>query len=195
MDAKEALKRLAEGNVRFATGHVEQTPPKDLRQVRQALTEGQEPFAIIVGCSDSRVSPEIVFDAQLGELFDIRTAGHVCGDYEIGSVQYCVEHLGTRLILVLGHEGCGAVTAAVEGGEAPGAISSIVEAIQPAVEATAGEPDQVDAAVRQNSRNVAEQLLDDPMLSAVPDLVVLACRYDLDTGLVAMVPEALKGSP
>jgi carbonic anhydrase len=185
MDTKDAIKRLVDGNLRFATGKVEQKPPADLREARRALAETQEPFAIIVGCSDSRVSPEILFDQPLGALFDIRTAGHVVDDIALGSIQYGIEHLGCRLIVVMGHERCGAVTAAVEGGEAPGYIAAVVEEIMQAVADTANEPgDPVDNAVKQNARNVAKLLNEDPTLNATADIVVLPTRYDLDSGLV-----------
>jgi carbonic anhydrase len=186
VDADSALKQLLEGNARFISGHVQETEPRDLRKTRRALSDHQKPFAIILGCSDSRVSPEIIFDQGLGELFDIRTAGHVVDELAIGSIEYGVEHLGCELVMVLGHESCGAVTAAVEGGEAPGSIAAVVEAIQPAVEATKGQRgDPVANAVRANAINVAEQLYKDSEIIAA--VTVVAAQYDLNTGRVDII--------
>ena len=100
---------------------------------RKELVEGQHPFAIILCCSDSRVPPEVIFDQGLGDLFIVRTAGNVFDNIALGSIEYAVEHLEVPLLVVLGHGQCGAVTATVEGGHAPGHISNVVEAIQPAV--------------------------------------------------------------
>src|SRR3954471_10120329 len=115
VDADQALHQLMAGNKRFVAGHLRtrDEPPR-----RVELANGQKPVAVIVSCSDSRVPPELVFDQDLGDIFVVRTAGQVVGDLELGSIEYAVEHLGTRLIVVLGHARCGAVMAAVNGGEA-----------------------------------------------------------------------------
>src|SRR5450432_4661515 len=133
----EALSRLKAGNERFAKSKVSDGKPVAERRAETA--QGQHPFAIIVGCADSRTAPEIVFDQTIGDLFVIRTAGHLVDDYALGSIEYGVEHLGARLIVVLGHERCGAVTAALSGGSAPGHANSIVREIQPAVAASKGK--------------------------------------------------------
>jgi carbonic anhydrase len=188
MDTRDAIKRLVDGNLRFATGRVQQRPAQDLRETRHALATSQEPFAVIVGCSDSRVSPEILFDQPLGSLFDIRTAGHVIDDLALGSIQYAVEHLGCRLIVVMGHERCGAVTAAVEGGKSDGYIDDLVEAIAPAViESQTQDGDHVENAMRQHAKNIAQMLIDDPLINREEDMAILATRYDLDTGLVTVL--------
>jgi carbonic anhydrase len=190
MDTREAIKRLVDGNLRFATGHVAQKPPIDVVRTRWALRETQTPFAIIVGCSDSRVSPELLFDTELGELFDIRTAGHTIDHIALGSIQYGVEHLKIGLIVVMAHERCGAVTAAVEGG-ATGYIEAVADEIASAVEQTKDQPgDHVDNAARQNARNVAHALYTDPLINPNGDVTVLATRYDLDTGLVVVLSDA-----
>jgi len=106
---KDALTRLLEGNRRFMEGHPVH-PDQTLERIRE-LKKGQHPFAVIVSCSDSRVPPEVIFDQGLGDIFSVRTAGNVIGDYELGSIEYAVEHLGCQLIIVLGHEQCGAVSA------------------------------------------------------------------------------------
>jgi carbonic anhydrase len=185
MEANAALKRLLEGNLRFMSGHVQQIEPRDFRLARRALSEHQEPFAIILGCSDSRVSPEIVFDQGLGDLFDVRTAGHVVDALAIGSIEYGVEHLHCNLVVVLGHERCGAVTAAVEGNEQDGDIASVITAIDPAVQTTEGQSgDPVANAIRQNTINVAVQLRDSEIIATA---TVVEAIYDLDTGRVSLV--------
>ena len=130
---QEALTLLKEGNQRYLTG---QTLKQDVGvEKRKHLVEkGQKPFAVIVSCSDSRLPPELLFDQGLGDLFVIRVAGNVLGPLTMGSVEYGVEHLRAPLLVVLGHNHCGAVKAAVDGGEAPGSIGAIVERIRPSVE-------------------------------------------------------------
>src|SRR5947207_5042367 len=135
----EAISKLKEGNGRYTSGNLQH--PGQTTERRTELAKTQHPFAGIVSCSDSRVPPEIVFDQGLGDLFVVRVAGNVINDEGLGSVEYTVDHLGTRLILVLGHQSCGAVKAARETiaakGKAPGHIESLVTSIKPAVEATA----------------------------------------------------------
>lgn len=187
----EALQELMAGNRRFVDGLP--ASRHGVARRRAELATGQKPFAVLVCCSDSRVGPEVVFDQGLGDIFVIRTAGEVVDDIGLASIEYAVEHLGTPLVVVLGHERCGAVTAALAGGEAPGHIGSLLKAIQPAVSESKGEPgDPLDNAVRAQVRDVVRQLR-----SAVPilsELVhegkvkVVGARYDLDTGAVEVVP-------
>src|SRR5262249_6902866 len=126
---------------------------------RRAVAEKQKPFAVIVGCSDSRVPPEIVFDVGLGDIFVIRVAGEIVEARGLGSIEYAVEHLGTRLIVVLGHQRCGAVPAAVSGATDTGSIPEVLKAILPAVEGTKGHPgDPIQNAVRANIRRVVKRL-------------------------------------
>src|SRR5471032_2885141 len=150
----EALSRLKAGNERFAKSKVSAGKPVAAR--RAATAQEQHPFAIIVGCADSRTAPEIIFDQNIGDLFVVRTAGNLVDDYALGSIEYAVEHLGTRLIVVLGHERCGAVTAALGGGSAPGHINSLVRDIQPAVAASKGKDgDALTNAVHENDAEIA----------------------------------------
>ncbi|MDI9479254.1 MAG: carbonic anhydrase [Syntrophomonadaceae bacterium] len=130
---QEALSLLKEGNLRYVAG---QTLKQDVSaEKRNSLVEkGQKPFAVIVSCSDSRLPPELLFDQGLGDLFVIRVAGNVLGPLTMGSVEYGVEHLGAPLLVILGHNHCGAVKATVDGGDAPGSIGAIVERIRPCVE-------------------------------------------------------------
>src|SRR5213076_1305836 len=132
----------------------------DMTKRREELAKSQHPFAIIVSCSDSRVPPEIVFDQGLGDLFVLRVAGNIIDDHSLGSIEYAVEHLAVRIVVVLGHQRCGAVKAAKETiaakGKAPGHIESLVKAIQPAVEATVDA--DLEATVKMNVKNVAQAL-------------------------------------
>jgi carbonic anhydrase len=184
----DALKRLQEGNARFAAGKNTLVHEDAKRRIEVAKT--QKPFAIIVGCSDSRVGPEVVFDQGIGDIFVVRTAGQVLDDPAIGSIEYAVEHLGAALIMVLGHERCGAVAATVAGGEAPANhVASLIKAIQPAVEKSNGkEGDALDNAVRENVREEVAQLkASEPVLAGlVKDgkIKIVGARYDLDTGKV-----------
>ena len=149
LDAEEALKKLMDGNRRFVS---ETYDRGDIGPGRRAeISKGQRPFAVIVDCSDSRVVPEFIFDQGLGDLFVIRTAGNIVDDIAIGSVEYAVKHLGVRLVLVLGHDDCGAVKATVAGGKAEGHIDAILQAIRPAVAVAMQKPGNLlDNAIAQN---------------------------------------------
>jgi carbonic anhydrase len=189
--ADAALAKLMDGNRRFVAGRHENSSRSPQR--RAELTQSQKPSAVIVSCSDSRVGPEVVFDQGLGDIFVIRTAGQVLDAPGIGSIEYAVEHLGSPLIVVLGHERCGAVTAAVESGNAPGHIDALVKAIRPAALETKGQPgNHVDNAVRANVRRVVRQLKNSqPILaefSHAGKVKIVGAYYDLETGAVVMVP-------
>ncbi|MDR3406441.1 MAG: carbonic anhydrase [Chthoniobacter sp.] len=179
-----ALARLKAGNHRFVSASVSGGKPTAAR--RAETSEGQHPFAIIVGCADSRTAPEIVFDQNIGDLFVVRTAGNLVDDYALGSIEYAVEHLGARLIVVLGHQKCGAVQAALAGGDAPGHIHSLVSAIQPAVRATKGKPgDPLANAIHENDALVAEKIRKKAHLGDLAAQVrVVEGYYDLHTGRV-----------
>lgn len=150
----------------------------------------QHPFAIIVACADSRVPPEIVFDQGLGDLFVIRNAGHVIDEAVLGSVEFGVAELGAELILVMGHERCGAVTAARAGGKAEGHIGRLVAAIAPGIAGASG-PDPLDHAIRLNALAARDALRkSDPILKervARGELRIEAARYDLEDGRVEIL--------
>ncbi len=189
---REAVERLLGGNARFVSGKL--LHPHISQQWRERLTAGQQPFATILGCSDSRVPPEILFDQGFGDLFVIRVAGNVVDPVVTGSVEYGVEHLKTQVVIVMGHEGCGAVTAALRSNEQqakePDEIKTLVSKIALALRnvATEGEFEtRLAAAVDANVRWSVKQL------NAVPDLakavreqrtLIMGCVYDLDTGRV-----------
>lgn len=195
LTAAEALAVLREGNRRY----VADLPVKaDMSRTRRlALARGQGPFAALIGCSDSRVGPEQLFGAGLGELFIVRTAGNYVDLAGLGSLEYAVGVLGVPLIVVMGHERCGAVSAAVEvitkNAQFPGSIGSMVEPILPAViqAQTTLKPgeDLLDASIRANVTRVAhrlrtssEPLLLDPIKAG--RVRVVGATYDLDTGTV-----------
>jgi len=186
----DPLERLMAGNARFVA---ERPLHADARTGRRAqLATSQAPFAIVLGCADSRVGPELVFDQGLGDLFVVRVAGNVVDPSILGSIEYAAEHLHSTLLVVLGHERCGAVSAALDGGEAPGNIKSLVDAIQPAVASSAAEPgDKLDNAVRANVRlqeqNVRARSAILDHLIADGKLRVVGARYDLDTGEVEIL--------
>ena len=185
-----ALEKLMAGNQRYlqnAATHPDQTAAR-----RAMLAASQHPFATILGCSDSRVAPEIIFDQGLGDLFVIRVAGNVLDDDIIGSIEYAVEHLHTPLILVLGHSKCGAVTAAVSGEPVSGHIKAIVKSMKPVIEATRGLPgDRVERAVEANVEHVVNQLKDcKPILAEhlkTGTLKIVGGRYDLGSGKVQLL--------
>ncbi|MBI5014520.1 MAG: carbonic anhydrase [Deltaproteobacteria bacterium] len=191
VSADDALKKLLDGNGRYTSGKMA-NPGRDAKR-RGAIATAQHPFAIVLGCSDSRVPPEVLFDQGLGDLFVIRTAGNVADDVALGSIEYAAEHLHVPLLVVLGHECCGAVGATAAGGEAPGHIDAIVKAIQPAVEKVKGkEGDLVDNAVAANVQNVTAQLkASQPLLAKLVEegtLKIVGARYDLDSGVVDLIP-------
>jgi len=186
----EALARLLEGNVRY----VEQRRlnPNQTDERRDSLIGGQSPYAIILGCSDSRVPPEIIFDQGLGDLFVIRVAGNVVDDIVLASIEYAAEHLHSPLLMVLGHTNCGAVAAALQDDELDGHLPSIARAIEEAVErARDAEGDTLDMTIRAHARITAEHLrVSEPILKGLVDkgrLKVVAAYYDLDTGIVEIL--------
>src|SRR5712691_4222663 len=182
--ADAALAKLKEGNLRFATSEESKGKPTTAR--RKETAQAQQPFAIIVACADLRTGPELVFDQNLGELFVVRTAGNLVDDHALGTIEYGVAHLGARLIVVLGHTRCGAVTAALESDHAPGHIDSLVRDIQPAVIAAKGKPgDALHATITENARKVAAQIKAKAELGDLAkDVQIISAVYDLDTGKV-----------
>src|SRR5215813_15380050 len=185
--AESALAELKSGNDHHVA-HRYQHPHETLERQRQ-LASAQHPHAEILSCSDSRVPPEIIFDQGLGDLFIIRVAGNVASDPEIASLEYGAEHLHIPLLVVLGHEHCGAVTAAVEGGTAPGHIPALIKMLAPAVEKSRGLPgDLVENSVRTNVEMVVKQLrTSEPVLQELvheKKLKVVGAVYSLDTGAV-----------
>ncbi len=190
MTSDRALSALVEGNKRFVSGHA-QHPDQKMARVKELATT-QHPFATILGCSDSRVPPDIIFDQGLGDLFPVRVAGNIVDDAVLGSIEYAVEHLNCPLVMVLGHEGCGAVTAAVNGGEPGTHITALVDAIMLAVTEAKGQPgDLVSNAVRINATRQADIIrTSKPILGkAVSEgqTKVVVAIYDVRTGQVKVI--------
>ena len=192
--ADSVLAELTAGNAHHIA-HRYQHPHETIERQRE-LASGQSPHAEILSCADSRVPPELIFDQGLGDLFIIRVAGNVVSDTELGSLEYGAEHLHVPLLVVLGHQHCGAVTAAVEGGEAEGHIAALVNLLRPAVEKTRGMPgDHVENAVKANVEMVVKQLrASTPILAKLVSegkLKVVGAVYSLDTGKVTWLPNTL----
>ncbi|WP_367325589.1 carbonic anhydrase [Streptomyces sp. HUAS ZL42] len=184
--AEEALRELAAGNCRWRTfreRHPDETPV-----VRQALTTGQHPFALILGCIDSRVPPELVFDQGLGDLMTVRSAGQVLDEAVLGSLAYGVLELGIPLLMVLGHQSCGAVKATVQadesGEELPAHIQYLADQISPAIDRSKEGDARIDATIDANIRLIRSRLAAEPDLAAKVDsgaLAIVGARYELTT--------------
>lgn len=188
VNGRAALAKLLESNRRYVNTDAATAQPLAKQRAESATT--QHPFAVVVACADSRVAPELVFDQGLGALFVIRTAGNLVEDFALGSIEYAVEHLGVRLVLVLGHERCGAVGAALDAASATGHVRALVAAIAPAIAHGRTSADPIDACVVANARAVAEKIRrSQPALSelAHADVTIVSARYDLDTGLVTLL--------
>ena len=194
-NADEALKLLQAGNERFVAGKLNSVTAEELTQRRSELAKGQQPFAVVVCCSDSRVGPEVVFDQELGNIFVVRTAGEVLDPAGIGSIEYAVAHLGSPLIMVLGHEHCGAVAAAVADAKEPGHIADIIKAIRPAVKQTkdmTGNP--LDNAIRVNVQDIVANLKKTgPIISEKVksgQVKIIGGVLSLGSGKVEVVPDS-----
>lgn len=184
-----ALQRLLNGNKRF-TQQKPEYPHHSQARLQEVATV-QHPFATLLSCADSRVPAEIVFDQGIGDLFDVRIAGNIVTNEALGSLEYAAALLGTPLIMVLGHERCGAVTAAVQGKPLPGQISSFAKAIKPAMAEVKGKlGDPVENAVVANVQYQVGKLKQSELLTALLEegkLKIVGGRYDLDTGEVTIV--------
>ena len=189
VSASESLRLLLEGNQRFIDGKM--THPNQTPERRVEISKGQHPFAAILACSDSRTAPEVIFDRGLGDIFVVRVAGNVADQVVIESLDYSVKHLGVRLLMILGHRSCGAVTAAVVGHEEPGDVGPMLTELRPAVEATKGKSgDPVENAIRENVKLVVTKLAESAELSAMVksgELKVIGGIYDLNTGKIEML--------
>jgi carbonic anhydrase len=198
VSAREALQRLREGNRRFA-GNVRSLDSLLSHARRGELVEAQQPFAIVLGCSDSRVPAEVVFDQGLGDLFVIRVAGNIVAPSQVGSIEFAAARFGTRLVVVMGHSQCGVILATLESMESPGASESrnlraIVDRVRPSIQPLmhTGLADDrsslVKAAVRANVRTSANHLRHGSEILehfiAAEGLLVVGAEYSLETGEV-----------
>ena len=200
VSATSALNALASGNLRFVEGR--SIHPHESASYRASLANGQHPFATVLACSDSRVTPVLIFDQGIGDLFVIRVAGNIVDDDVAGSIEYAVDHLGTRLLVVMGHENCGAVTAAYHsfvardlGAREPHEIESLLHRIEPAlgnIDRSGSVDEQIAQGVEENVREAIRQL------SRIPDLRhaleedrvrIVGAIYSLRTGEVRFLDE------
>ena len=188
LSAEEALKKLKDGNKRFVTMH--QKHPDDDKKRRKEMLKGQHPFVVILSCSDSRVPPELIFDQGLGDIFEIRNAGNVLNKHVIGSIEYAVMHCGVKLVVIMGHQDCGAIKATLSGVSETEYIKALEDSIQPAVE------DCKSKGLEVNSDNVVKaHVMQDinELLSEDAELVrymqkhkvkIIPAYYHLDSGKV-----------
>ena len=189
----DQLQRLMAGNARYLSGQSSHLNQHGAR--RAEVAKGQKPFAMVLSCADSRVPPEILFDQGLGDLFVVRVAGNIADSHALGSLEYGAQVLGARFLMVLGHEYCGAVDAALKGGQAGGNIDSVLDVIAPAASRAKADPDKTDLLDRAVVENVREVLTAiskrSPALTGMAakgDLKIVGARYDLDSGEVTLVP-------
>ncbi|MBT9484711.1 carbonic anhydrase [Sediminibacterium sp.] len=179
------LDKLMKGNQRFAS--LRPTHPNEDQKHMLEESKAQHPFAVVVCCSDSRVAPELIFDQGIGDLFVIRTAGNLIGGLELGSIEYAVEHFKCKLIVVLGHENCGAIKSFIDHDEAPGHIKEIIDSITKEAEIKAisiNDKDRLDHSVIANTIHVSKQISSQsPIIKEKinnKQLQVVASRYDLN---------------
>lgn len=193
--AEDALNALKEGNKRFVDGNLSE---KDLsKEVRVDISQnGQHPFATVITCSDSRVAPELLFDQGLGDIFVVRDAGNVAGAIETASVEYAVEHLKTPLVVVLGHEKCGAVGAAIEGGELTPNLQEIANKIKPSIDKVkaenkdAEEKEFAKEVEEENAKETVNELLKSHVIKELVDsgkVKIVAGRYHIESGEVEIL--------
>ena len=185
MDIQEIIERLKEGNERFVVDKLDGKLQDSSR--RSALTTGQQPDVIILSCADSRVVPELAFDTGLGELFVVRVAGNVANTSSVASIEYAVAHCGSKVIVVLGHQSCGAVTAAVNGGDNGYNLNHLLAHITPAINASAaGAP--INEVVKKNAELTVNELINRSAIikNAVEsgDVKTVPAYYNLDSGKV-----------
>lgn len=189
MSPEQALQSLMDGNQRFVKGKRE-NPRQNMSRLAE-VAKAQKPFASILSCADSRVPSEIIFDQGFGDLFVCRVAGNIATTEEIGSLEFGSLVLGTKVIMVLGHERCGAVDATIKGAQVPGQIASLIDAIKPAVKKSANQAgDKLENAIKSNVLYQIEKLKSSPVISQLikeEKLKVVGGYYDLDTGAVTMV--------
>ena len=177
-DANVALQMLKDGNGRFVQGKL--IDKGSYAADRDILKDGQKPFAVVVTCSDSRVAPEIYFDQKLGDIFIVRNAGNIADTTALGSLEYAVEVLGAKLVVVVGHSACGAVKAACDGGALPPNIQHIIDHIKPAVEKSGGD---FCSAIDNNVGIMVDKIKADGLVKKNSAKVVGA-RFDIHSGIV-----------
>lgn len=185
MTKKEIIERLKAGNKNFSNDKLSHENID--HHARKELVKGQDPFAIVLCCSDSRVIPELIFDTGLGEIYVVRVAGNIANTSSIGSMEYPVAHLNIKVIIVLGHQSCGAVTVALKGGDYGDNINYLLAHILPAIEASPNDA-SVDEVARRNAKMAVEEIKkhSEIISNAVQagDLQIIPAYYNLDSGRV-----------
>jgi carbonic anhydrase len=174
-DWEKALQYLKDGNLRYVDDQLMARDSND--EDRDALADGQNPFAVVVTCSDSRVSPEVYLDQKLGDIFVIRNAGNISDPTTLGSIEYAAEHLGSPLIAVVGHSSCGAVTGAFEGGEFPENLETIIHTIQTSI----AESSDLDNAIDDNILSTVTNIEQNEIIEELGTKVIGA-NYNIETG-------------
>ena len=186
MNANQIQERLKEGNKRYVSDL--ENPSSD-KELRGSLTGGQQPFAIVLSCADSRVVPEMIFDCNIGELFVVRVAGNIANKSSIASIEYAVAHLNCKMILVLGHESCGAVTAAVNGGDNGPNLNHLTDHIANAVHAGQGKElaDVIKINAADNAKALASnsQIIGDAVVNN--SVIIKSAYYNLGSGVVDFI--------
>lgn len=187
------LKTLLDGNERFVSNNLSQ---KDYKKELKEVVKGQHPYAIIVSCSDSRVPPEILFDESIGKLFIIRVAGNVIDPVTLGSIEYAAEHLHAPLLMIMGHESCGAVNATIAGGETTPNIEKIIQRIEPSVEKAKHFKEHThlsDLSIEQNVKDqISYCLKDSPLLQELVhknELTIVGSIFSISTGKVTLIED------
>lgn len=188
LSAEEALEKLVQGNKRFV--ELEQKHPDEDKKRRKEMLKGQHPFVVILSCSDSRVPPELIFDQGLGDIFEIRNAGNVLDEHVIGSIEYAVMHCGVKLIVIMGHQDCGAIAATLSGVSETKYIKSLEDSIQPAVEdckkkgLEVNSDNVVKAHVQQDINELLSQDTELVKYMKEHNVKIIPAYYHLDTGVV-----------
>lgn len=188
LNAEDALKKLKEGNERFVDLKLKHPDSSEKR--RKEMLKGQHPFVVMLSCSDSRVPPELIFDQGLGDIFEIRNAGNVLDDHIIGSIEYAVMHCGVKLIVIMGHQDCGAIAATLSGVSETKYIKSLEDSIQPAIENCKKEGLEVnsDNVVKAHIMQDIEELMtqDTELVKYMKEhnVKIIPAYYHLDTGVV-----------
>jgi carbonic anhydrase len=186
VNADTALAVLEKGNSSFIDNPHSTTT--ELHEARRGSVSSQAPIAVVVTCSDSRTAPEHIFSQNLNRLFVIRTAGNVVDDIGLGSIEYAVKNLGVRLVIVMGHENCGAIKATIAGGSVPPHINSIVNQIKPAVAAARKKQgDLLNNSIQANASHVSDKIRHDSALKDITGVKVVPAVYSLETGKVHWV--------
>ena len=185
MEIQEILDRLKVGNERFVADQLDGKLQNSSR--RNELVSGQQPYAIILSCADSRVVPELAFDTGLGELFVVRVAGNIANSSSLASIEYAVAHCGSKVVVVMGHQSCGAVTAAAAGGDNGYSLNHLVSHITPAI-AASGEGAEINDIVKKNAEMVANELVSrSAIIKEFVDkgaVKIVPAYYNLDGGNV-----------